>query len=293
MDILALEVFRTVAEQRSITKAAKILNFVQSNVTAKIKQLELDFKTQLFYRHSRGVTLTSAGITLLSYTDKIFYLLDETRKAVQDTSIPKGSISIGSMETTAAVRLPVHLADYHRKFPLVDIKLKTGPTEQLIDSVLHYQLDGAFVSGPVQHSELIQETIFKEELVLVTDKYGENYESVLFEMKNKNILVFRTGCSYRGKLESWLREEGLFPIKVMEFGTLEAILGCVKSGFGISLLPRSVVSELESRGDLHIHSIPDKFANVETVLIRRRDLYINSALEAFLNTVRQTEHLNI
>lgn len=73
------------------------------------------------------------------------------------------------METTAAARLPAVLALYHHQFPNVDLALKTGPTESLIHSVLNYELDGAFVAGPVEHPELSQSAVIEEELVIIAD----------------------------------------------------------------------------------------------------------------------------
>lgn len=169
MDHGDLKVFQTVAQTGSITKASQILNFVQSNVTARIKHLESDLQTLLFYRHSRGVTLTPAGKTLLIYVKKIMHLYNEAYKAIQDSPVPSGQIAIGSMETTAAVRLPAVLAVYHQQFPNVDLSLTTGSTQQLINYVLTYELDGALVASPVQHPEIIQEPVLIEELVLITD----------------------------------------------------------------------------------------------------------------------------
>ncbi|WP_036704760.1 LysR family transcriptional regulator, partial [Paenibacillus graminis] len=95
MDIGLLKVFQAAAEEGSISKAAQRLNYVQSNVTARIQQLEQELKTPLFYRHSRGITLTSAGQTLMEYTLKIINLLEEAAQAVLDSPVPKGSITVG------------------------------------------------------------------------------------------------------------------------------------------------------------------------------------------------------
>ncbi|AZV44022.1 LysR substrate-binding domain-containing protein [Peribacillus asahii] len=121
-----------------------------------------------FYRHNRGTTLTSKGKMLLTYSEQIFQLIEETTKVMKDDQTPKGPLIIGSMETTAAVRLPSLLTKYHHAYPDVDLILKTGPTEQNIQGVLQYDLDGAFVAGPIDHPELIQKTVIEEELVLIT-----------------------------------------------------------------------------------------------------------------------------
>src|SRR3954449_2680920 len=106
MDATDLAIFEVVARTGGITRAAQELDMVQSNVTRRVRLLERDLGVPLFYRRSRGVALTAAGQTLFPYAPKIGLLLAEARHAVQDGSDPSGSLVIGSLETTAAVRLP-------------------------------------------------------------------------------------------------------------------------------------------------------------------------------------------
>src|SRR4051794_18942624 len=105
MESSDLRIFEAVARAGGITRAADELNTVQSNVTARIRLLERELGTPLFYRHSRGVTLTPAGRELLPYASKIGVLLAEARRALDDAA-PQGALLIGSLETTAGLRLP-------------------------------------------------------------------------------------------------------------------------------------------------------------------------------------------
>ena len=79
---------------------------MQSNVTQRVKALEAEIGTALFERHSRGMTLTGAGRRLLPYAQRMAALSREALLAARDDGEPKGPLAIGSMETTAAVRLP-------------------------------------------------------------------------------------------------------------------------------------------------------------------------------------------
>ena len=121
--------------------------------------------TPLFSRHSRGVTLTAAGSRLLPYAVRMGRLLDDARRAAGDDGRPSGSLTIGSLETTAALRLSPGMAAFAADFPAVDLVLNTGTTEELIAAVLAHRLEGAFVCGPVDHPELAERVVFREELV--------------------------------------------------------------------------------------------------------------------------------
>ena len=71
MDFKTLKIFRSVAQTGSISRAATELHYVQSNVSARIQQLEERLGATLFIRQSRGMTLTAAGETLMAYASRI------------------------------------------------------------------------------------------------------------------------------------------------------------------------------------------------------------------------------
>src|ERR1700736_5140912 len=119
-----------------MNRAAAELNTVQSNVTAHIKALEADLGCMLFERHARGVSLTAAGQRLLPYADRAARLLADARNAVRDDGVPRGLLTIGSLETTAALHLTPLLAGYAAEYPEVDLVLRAGTTRELIGEVL-------------------------------------------------------------------------------------------------------------------------------------------------------------
>ncbi|WP_051968047.1 LysR family transcriptional regulator [Brevibacillus thermoruber] len=282
MELSDLRIFQTVAEHGSVSRAARELNYVQSNVTARIQHLERKLGTSLFYRHARGVTLNPDGRKLLAYAQKILAMMDEMEKAFQDEENPSGPLLIGSVETVSC--LPAILSVYCRRYPRVDLSLVTGVTEHLVSEVLAYELDGAFVSGPIEHPEIVQELLTEEELVLITS--GDGAPHSLDECKTRPLLVFRSGCGYRARLVQWLAAEGITPARIMEFGTLETILAVVASGLGVSLVPRAAVAHLEAAGRIRCHSIPREFGSVSTVFIRRRDAISSSSMRKLLETIR-------
>ncbi|HLU22685.1 LysR family transcriptional regulator [Lederbergia graminis] len=281
MELKDLYIFMKVVETGNISKAAKELNYVQSNVTARIHKLEEELTTPLFHRHNRGMTLTPEGKTLIQYAEKILSQVTDMKKAFQNADKPTGKLEIGSVETV--IKLPFILSTYNKKYQNVDLSLTTGVTEELIDEVLNYRLDGAFITAGNHnvHPDLVQYDVFEEELVLVSDMNPVSLE----EIKEKPFLVFSSGCGYRAKLQEWLRDEQVVPSKLMELGTLETILGSVYSGLGVSYVPKSIVEHHHARGLMQYHRLPEQYSKIKTVFIRKKDAFLTSSLEKFIETI--------
>lgn len=284
MELSALRIFKAVAEEGSVTLAASRLNRVQSNVSARLTQLEESLGVALFHRSGRRLQITAEGSRLLSYADRLLQLADEAQAAVQPDQKPSGQLRIGSMETTAAARLPQVLAAFNRKHPQVDLILDTSPTDQLLDGVLKHRLHLAFVAGPVPHPELEQLPVFAEELVLITNHAHPPVTSPS-ELERHGLLAFRSGCTYRRRLEAWFAEGGVTPTRVSEFGTYEAIIGCVAAGMGVALMPKEVLNQRKLANVIRQHALPPKIALIDTYLVWRKDVAHHPARDAFAQSL--------
>jgi LysR family transcriptional regulator, cell division regulator len=285
MDAADLRVFQCVASCGSMNKAALELNTVQSNVTARIKALEDELGFELFERTNRGVTLTAAGRRLLPFASRAARVLDDARRAVADQGSPAGPLVIGSLETTAALRLSPVLTEFATTYPAVDFTLRTGTSRELIDQVLDPTLEGAYVCGPVNHPDLLVEPFVREELVLLTAPSVANFDTLAATPELK-IIVLRIGCSYRLHLEALLARRGIVGVRCLEFGTLEAIFSCVSAGLGVTLLPKALLGSVWDHRRVGLHTLPNAEKWVDTVFIRHREAYASSALRAFLDLAK-------
>src|ERR1700676_664934 len=289
MELSDLLTFSAVARLGGITRAADELNTGTSIVTQRVKALEAEIGTPLFERHSRGMTLTGAGRRLLPYAQRMAALSREAVLAARDDGEPGGPLAIGSMETPAAVRLPSLLAEFHRRFPAVRLTLRTAPTADLVAAVLDGALDGAFVAGPIDHGELSAITAFREELVLVTARRWTSLAALRAGTPESGptALVFRTGCTYRQRLEQALAEFGWPSAARFELGTLDGMIGCVAADMGVTLLPRAVVERNDLNGTISIHKLGASQSRVDTLFIQRRSAHQYSALQGFVACLKE------
>src|SRR5689334_3905560 len=267
MDLVELQIFKTVAEQGGVTKAAAALHRVQSNVTTRVKQLEGRLGTKLFHRQGRKLVLSSEGKVLLDYADRMLRLSSEAQAALKGHG-PHGLFKLGTLESTAATRLPPILARYHRRYPAVRLELSTGTSGALVDRVLRGELEAAFVAEPFTAKNLETMHAFSEELVLITPKAHPPVRTAK-DIENRVVLAFTTGCSYRRRLEAWLGRASLVAERIMEYGSYHAITACVAAGSGIAVVPKSVLRATGIEGQVALHALPAKVANARTMLVWR------------------------
>ena len=283
MDLTELRIFKAVAEQGGILRAASTLNRVQSNVTTRVKRLEARLGTRLFNREGRRLVLSAEGKVLLEYAGRLLQLSSEAQAAVKGRA-PHGALKVGALESTAATRLPQVLARFHKAHPAVRLELVTGTTAALAARVMRGELDAAFIAEPFSARNLDVEPAFTEELVLITPK-GHPRVATPKDLRDSTILAFASGCAYRRRLESWLGRSSMVAERVMEYGSYHAIVACAAAGSGIAVVPRSVLRASGMEAQLAVHALPPKIANARTLLVWRRG-HQSAALEALRKELR-------
>jgi DNA-binding transcriptional LysR family regulator len=285
MDASDLQIFESVARNGSMSKATFELHTVQSNITARIRTLEDELGIALFNRTNRGVLLTAAGKRLLPFAWKMSQLIYDARNAVKDTGEPSGVLTLGAMETTAAMRLAKLSSDYAVAYPMVRVSIETATSQALIEKVLDYQLEGAFVAGPVAaHRDLVSHLAFREQAVFITSSRIASLDALWATGKVRPV-VFRKGCWYRTMFEALLSTTSGTLASPLEFGAVDTILECVAAGAGITLLPRGVLERAVDPSRFAMHPLPEGTDVVDTVFVRRSDAYISSALSAYLDMI--------
>lgn len=236
MESLELRIFREVAQESSISKAAENLNYVQSNITAHIKRLEEELGTTLFIRHGKGVTITADGEKLLNYANSILELID---RAVSEFQIDSLRLRVGATQTLAASRLPVWIANYQKVFPHITCSTVTDSQERLVELLENQMVDCIFVEQRFIRPHMKSVFDFQEQLSIIaphesTDETLTNWPVIVNNMES---------CPYRKLLLNWIFSKNHSTPTIVEFDTVEAICNAVSLNMGISLLPTNVVIE--------------------------------------------------
>ncbi|WP_313480637.1 putrescine utilization regulator PtrR [Atlantibacter hermannii] len=279
MDLTQLEMFNAVAETGSITAAARKVHRVPSNLTTRLRQLEDDLGVALFIRENQRLRLAPAGYSFLEYSKKILALVSEARSVVSGDE-PQGIFSLGSLESTAAVRIPGVLADYNQRYPRIQFDLVTGPSGTMIDGVLGGTLSAAFVDGPVLHPSLEGQPVYREEMMLVAPVGHKNVARAR-DINGASIYAFRANCSYRRHFESWFNAGRATPGKIHEMESYHGMLACVIAGAGLALMPRSMLESMPGHHKVQAWPLAEKWRWLNTWLIWRRGTR-SRQLDAFI-----------
>ncbi|MFP5484793.1 MAG: LysR family transcriptional regulator [Gammaproteobacteria bacterium] len=267
IDLESLAIFRAVVEEGGVVRAAEKLHRVPSNVTTRIRQLEAFLGVRLFRREGRTLALSAEGQTLLHYAVRLLRLADE---AVNDlrTGKPQGLFRLGSLESTAGSRLAPILSRYHAEHPGVVVELVTGTTGALVQRVMNFEIDAAFVSEPFTAPALETLPVFREELVLITPKEVLQVRTAK-DLGRSTMIAFAHGCSYRKRLEDWLGSGNVMPGRTLEFASYQGMIACVAAGTGFAIVPQSVLQTLQATEKVGQHPLPERVAKNRTHLVWR------------------------
>jgi DNA-binding transcriptional LysR family regulator len=273
LDLSSIEIFLAVASDQSVTKAARAVGRVPSNITTRIQLLEQDLGVALFSRDGKKMTLTREGQTFLTYANRLTALALEARQAVRPLT-PTGNLRVGTMESTAASRLPAALTQFNRMWPDVSVRLTMGVSPDLTQSVVAGALDCALIARPpqdvlmLQHSfqedlrKLESEVIFVEELVILLPP-GHPAITMASDLRVGSLAALEPSCTYRRVAEHWARQSS--SIGTMEVGSYHAILASVATGQAAGVMPRSVLELMHWPANAKTHDL----GPVETLLVYR------------------------
>lgn len=150
MDIRVLNYFLTVAQEKTISKAAEVLHLSQPTLSKQLKDLESELGVQLFTRGNREITLTTDGIYLQKRGREILSLVETTTTNLTHKTVVSGSISIGSGETQAFQLIAVIINDLRQRYPDITVQLFSGSADEVKERIDQGLLDFGLVIDPVE-----------------------------------------------------------------------------------------------------------------------------------------------
>lgn len=294
MDLSQLEIFLSIAQEKSFSRAAEKMLRTQPAISIAIKRLEEELGETLFDRSSKSGTLTEAGQTLYSYAQRMINLRDEAVRAIGELKgMYRGRLSIGANESTSLYLLPPLLLRYREQHPHIRIEVYRNVSERIPSEVLERNLDFGFLSYDPLHPHLESFEVYKDELVLtVPPKHplAKAKQVTVRDLGRETFIAHNVKTPARDKIFE-LFAQNRTPLNIsMELATLETIKEFVIRGAGIAILPRLCLREELKSGRLI--EVPVKGMRIEKPLrvICRRESLLSTAAKSFLEMIRNHKH---
>ena len=253
MEIRQLKAFLAIAEAKTFTAGARRVNVTQAAISMQIRQLEDEVGLQLFTRTPRRVILTEAGEYLLERARKILREHDSALAEIAEVAGAEyGRLRIGSASGTFAMhQLPTIMQKLKETFPNSDLSVASGTSQKLVDRMMHGEIDIAFISLPVDNTNVTCETLFSDEIVAIGHpKHTLAKEKFISAaaLAGERLILGEQGGNTRRMIDEFFSAANVKPNVVMELSRQEAINEMVTSGLGVGMAgAKSVARDIRDK----------------------------------------------
>lgn len=287
MNIQQIDVFNTLVETQSLTKAANQLCIKQPTVSFHMKKLEEETGVTLYNKRSNRFTLTPAGKMLYTYTSEIVSLIEEAERVMKDyQTYRRGELLIGASHIPANYILPPVLSVFTEKNLNIHVSLVVHSTPEIIEMINKRKVDFGIVSEQqLQDDTLEIQRLMKDELALVLSPnhpLSKKDDIDMDDLLGEKFILHKQG-STREMINRWCKNEGFKPVIKMELSSIEAICTMVKMESGISIISRRAINHYVEQGDLIARQVPKIQDNRYISIIYRRDRPITPIMEQFIS----------
>jgi len=251
MEIRQLKAFLAIAEAKTFTAGARRVNVTQAAISMQIRQLEDEVGLQLFTRTPRRVILTEAGEYLLERARKILREHDSALAEIAEVAGAEfGRLRIGTASGTFAMnQLPTILQSLKARFPNSELTVTSGTSQRLVDRMMHGEIDTAFISLPVENTNVTTESLFSDEIVAIANPHhplaNEKYISAA-TLAGENLILGERGGNTRRMIDEFFAAANVRPNITMELSRQEAVNRMVENNLGVGMAgAKSVAREIQ------------------------------------------------
>ncbi|WP_346353728.1 LysR family transcriptional regulator [Azotosporobacter soli] len=291
MEIRQLRIFAVAARRLSFTKAAEELGYVQSNVTAQIRQLEDELDVKLFDRLGRQIYLTAAGRKFEVHVQHLLQQIQEIGDDMKPGQEIRGKVSIGAAESLCVYRLPSLLREYRRRYPQVELHLEVNSCQNFAGMLRDGSIDVAFsLTQLIRLADMKTTVLIKEPMIVVAHpSHPLAAKSFLVpeDLEGQAFILTEKTCGYRPLVINMLQEANVTTGPMLEFSSIGAIKECVAIGLGVSVMPRIAVEQELEQGRLLELPWRGPHLGIKTQMMLHRDKWLSPALKAFIQLAEE------
>ena len=243
--------FIAVAQQGSLSAAARALGVSQPTISSQIATLERQSQIELFHRQGYRMSLTGAGHKLLTLAQKLLSLESEAEFFLRDSGkLNQGELKIGAVGPFHVIEM---VAAYRARHPGMQLSIRMGNSQQVLHDLEHYSTDVAVLAGLYERPELVMREYARHAIILfahIEHPFARREQVDISELQGQPLLLRERGSTTRVALETALHAAGVKPQLNLEIGSREAIREAVARGLGVG-----AVSEAEFIPDARFKAV--------------------------------------
>jgi len=290
MDFDQLTTFVQVSKLKSFSKAGQKVFRSQSAVSAQIRQLEQAYHAKLLDRSAKSVELTPAGEVLFEFAERLLRLRDESMQVVADRgNVVQGPVAFGANEATCLYLLPDILAEFQRRYPLVQISIYRNFSHKILQRLEEGSLDLGIVTLPLKSPNLRMHTINRDRLrfmVSAKNPMAQRSHVTLEEIASAPLIFPKTGYT-RQVLDKLFRPYRSRLRITMELPSIGMIKTFVAADVGISIISESFARDQVKSGEVKLLNVEGFDLYRELALVYRRDRSLPRAVQALIGMIRE------
>lgn len=294
MEIRNLVTFIKVAEEQSLSKAAKQLGYAQSTITMQMQHLEQELGVTLYERVGKQIRITEQGEELLTYAAQIVKTSQEALQIGKGKQKRlDGTLRLGITDALPEKVLVEQIYRYRRQYSEVTLNVRSGDGETLTRMLLHNEIDLMTVLDYRIQDEMLVHAYEREQAVHFVaapdHPLARQKELQLSEILQYELIRGNLGISYERSLARILADEGLVPNRQTEIENRILALGLVLAGEGITLVPDSVVKDYLQKQQLIKLDYELPGLGVWNQTIYHKNKWLTGAMKAWIRMLEDTD----
>jgi DNA-binding transcriptional LysR family regulator len=275
----------------SFSAAAEGLHTSQPNVSKHVRQLEGELGVALFDRLGNRVALTDAGRIVYDYTERLFDMIAEMRRALSELEgLERGYLRLGASSTPGIYLLPPMLASFRKLYPNLDVTLNLGNSREILQGVVKDKIDLGFVEGHETVPGIQVRPFTADRLVLIAASghpLAEKNRVLPADLQGETFIWRERGSGTREGMSELLEQARISPTQSLELCGCEGVKRAVAAGLGLSVVSRRAVEMELSQGTLVVLEGPGLSATRSLSIVTHKDRRPSAASLAFLAHVRK------
>jgi DNA-binding transcriptional LysR family regulator len=293
-----LRAFHAVVKTGTFSRAAEELFVTEPAVFIQVRSLERASGFKLLDKFGKDLSPTEVGKLLFEYADRIFGLVEDAEKAMQEVhDLKSGNLRLGTAKALAQYLMPVVVSSFRDRYPKIMVHLDEGGSHEIVDGVMNQRFELGIVAR-VPYPDRIDSTPFsKDEVLLVVSPKSRLLGRDHFTLEDLNdqpVICRDVGSATRHAMWDHFEQRGLKPSAVIEAGNTEFIKNLVKKNKGYSFLASLCVREEIERGELvsiRVNGVPLRL-DIDVIHLKGKTLSpAASTFLAFLQRNRNLEDL--